>query len=723
MKKRELDKLRTLNATKAMIDAANEPGTEKDWLGKIHKLKYRYVLREQQLGGIIKVAMFKSEDIVKGYLSPAYEIFLNYEGETFISREKQKDGTWKWRTAMILNLENGYHEYKYDRTCWINKDAELWLRKMLKVNKGDADGIQQWQEVCRKKEMDKKVAKTVRAWDLAMKPIGKLPKGFENWWKHEGFNGDNHIFYEDSRHKDKGFCTSCLKIVPISTNPKHNDKGRCEACGKKIDYISRKKKINSIWSYERIATCVQKYEDGLVVRYFWIRRIDEKSSEFINRPEFYCEERKRVIICSNAIQTYIWEDYKNRGYRWTLDRYNSNVKENENMYPKNLRSVLSGMNTSYPIARKAGYRAAGIVYFLKREKEDPIIERVFKAGLVNLGMDFIKWNTSPLYYDTDQRELAKQLKIDNGRMQRLKEMDGDVFVLSWLQREKQQNTIYKDDVIKLFSVGKIRGNYKSLNKLEKYMSLQKICNYVTKQIRLRDPEGEFGMQQISGTISDWADYVEMLEKSKMDCTKEILLKPKDLKIAHNEMVAMMTMKQSKKDIEKIEEKFPGAKKLCESKELQKYEYKGEKYCIITPTSIEDIFQEGIILKHCIHTCDIYFNRIENRETFLVFLRRTNEPDKPWYTLEIEPGGNIRQKKSVLNEAYKDLDDAMPFIKEWQQWIVSNMTDEDKKLAKESDEARKSGYKQLRKDKKVIWHGRLKGTLLADALEQDFMAVV
>ena len=37
--------------------------------------------------------------------------------------------------------------------------------------------------------------------------------------------------------------------------------------------------------------------------------------------------------------------------------------------------------------------------------------------------------------------------------------------------------------------------------------------------------------------------------------------------------------------------------------------------------------------------------------------------------------NIRQKKSVLNEAYKDLDDAMPFLQEWQQWVKKNLSEE------------------------------------------------
>lgn len=208
----------------------------------------------------------------------------------------------------------------------------------------------------------------------------------------------------------------------------------------------------------------------------------------------------------------------------------------------------------------------------------------------------------------------------------------------------------------------------------------------------------------------------------MDTKNELLLKPKDITIAHNELVARLSMKESKKEIRDKEKKFKTAQSIMAAGDLKKYEYEGEKYCIIAPEGIEDIYKEGLALKHCIHTCDIYFQRIDIKETYLLFLRRKESRDTPWYTLEIEPGGNIRQKKSVLNEAYSDLEDAMPFLKEWQQWVKKNLSKEDKELAKKSDKARRDGYAKLRADKKIIWHGRLQGTLLVDALEDDFMEV-
>ena len=55
--------------------------------------------------------------------------------------------------------------------------------------------------------------------------------------------------------------------------------------------------------------------------------------------------------------------------------------------------------------------------------------------------------------------------------------------------------------------------------------------------------------------------------------------------------------------------------------------------------------------------------------------------------------------------------------------LQRLSEEDKALAKKSADARKKNYTQLRKDKKVVWHGKLQGKLLADVLEGDLMEVI
>lgn len=49
MNKKELENLRTLNATKSMIEALRMPGRKNDWNGKQHKYRYWLAARCQQL--------------------------------------------------------------------------------------------------------------------------------------------------------------------------------------------------------------------------------------------------------------------------------------------------------------------------------------------------------------------------------------------------------------------------------------------------------------------------------------------------------------------------------------------------------------------------------------------------------------------------------------------------------------------------------------------------
>ena len=52
-----------------------------------------------------------------------------------------------------------------------------------------------------------------------------------------------------------------------------------------------------------------------------------------------------------------------------------------------------------------------------------------------------------------------------------------------------------------------------------------------------------------------------------------------------------------------------------------------------------------------------------------------------------------------------------------------MNEEDKKLAGIADKKRRANYRDIRANKKIVWHGKHQGELLADVLEADFMAAI
>ena len=113
MKKEELRKLRTLRATPAIIKRAMKDlpyeETYKHWwsdekLVRTVEAEYAYYLRCQCLGGYIKVAVFFAPLIRDGSTYPSMEIFINTDGNEWITRYWDDEGNERWNESMIDNL-------------------------------------------------------------------------------------------------------------------------------------------------------------------------------------------------------------------------------------------------------------------------------------------------------------------------------------------------------------------------------------------------------------------------------------------------------------------------------------------------------------------------------------------------------------------------------------------------------------------------------------------
>lgn len=198
---------------------------------------------------------------------------------------------------------------------------------------------------------------------------------------------------------------------------------------------------------------------------------------------------------------------------------------------------------------------------------------------------------------------------------------------------------------------------------------------------------------------DWEDYIRMAKKVGVDLKVESNRYPLQLARRHNEMMAVIREKDAAASAERrremavsLDKKFGVAKVMKRIRKL--YEYKDERYSIIVPADVFDIVKDSTFLGHCVANTNRYYERISSEESYIVFLRQTDKPNRPWYTLEIEPGGTIRQKRSYSNEQYSDLQEAVPFLKEWQQVVQKRMDEKERKLAVESKEKRNKEFEEL-----------------------------
>ena len=98
--------------------------------------------------------------------------------------------------------------------------------------------------------------------------------------------------------------------------------------------------------------------------------------------------------------------------------------------------------------------------------------------------------------------------------------------------------------------------------------------------------------------------------------------------------------------------------------------KGKGLILVVPRSADDIRAEGEALHHCVGT---YVERVARGETFIFFIRKQDEPDKSYYTMEWKDG-KVVQCRGMNNR------DATPQVKAFVEAFKQKMSDCEKKPA-------------------------------------------
>lgn len=708
MKKDILKKLRALKATDTMMKLAGMDVPQKyhyGYAGRTYdSYKYGIYLRCQVLSGILKVAFFLADEMRRGINRPVYELFINKEDGEFITWDVKNQ---KWRNAKVDMLE--WPEYAWHSGKYINPEGNRSIKSYLGVSNGGYKGIHEYQLSVRADELKQRHRRETGAWDMTLEQVPKMPKDFKEWVDKKGMK-QHYIFYEYSRKgASEGYCTYCDKTVPIK-KPKHNSYGKCKCCGREVQFKSRGK-AGSFYTKDERIYLLQKCEDGFVVRRFRARRHYYKD-KYENADRTVWEER-RVIYDENLHgQAFYYGLYKNAEQRWISTSVSGYYyAELGAVYIKNLHMLSTELGRTGLLQMMSSLERHDPEVFIETVKRKSYLEQLAKAGLTQLAFDVVYGNQR-LDIKTI-KDLGKALDIDRYRLGRLRAKNGGFLFLKWLKYEKLNQKNICDDDIEYFANQMIEP--KEIEFILDRMSEKKICNYLKKQY-------ELSKRKPKELLSTWNDYLCMANRLKMNTNLELFFKPKDLVASHDEAVKLSGGGEIAKRAGEIAENFPDVDSICQSIK-SKYEFADKKYQIVVPDKIEDIIVEGRVLGHCLDRSDIYFERIQKRESYIVFLRKTEAPDTPYYTLEIEPGGVARQKRTTGDKQNKDFDDAKKFIQKWQQEIQHRLSADDMRLAEQSAILRVEEFKELRKSQTKIWRGHLAGKLLADVLEADLIEVV
>lgn len=733
MQKEGLRKLKRINATPKMVQMAKDNTQEMTyrstvgWEDRIKSTRYDVMVRCQSRGRILMIAVFFPDRLQAGEMTPAYEIYCNKEGDEYITRIMEGGEEKGWSTAMAYNLErlyqsdalNPYYREYYagvEKRIWQNQEGRETIKRYLGTKKKGIHGLIEWQRKVKTDRILEKEKREQEPWDADMALVPEIMPSFQGWMEREAA-GRYYIIYEYDKNNEakEGWCSGCQKIVHV-TAPRHNKEAVCKRCGRNVTYkaAGRIKTLKTGW-YK--GQCIQRIKGGIVVRTF--EQMQWYWDKAGKGPHSMMKETERILVMDNGeIKRYWYGLYKNKIKRFILDRKYipaSGYRYSEKLYTRNLKSLKKTALKNSTIDLWGVDIPTTVPRYLVIEKSNPAIEKLVKIGMFRLAeeiMNSISWNTGNMLIDRGETELTRMLRIDRARLKRLRAIDGGVKQLTWYQYEKAADRIWPDEMIRDFGDNDI--NTSTMDFLNQPLQYVSIWNYIKKQ-------KDKSKRTIRNIVTTWRDYLNMAQQAGMDVKNERIWKPKDLQAAHNELVLLLQEGEMEEKAAELAKKWPKVNGILPR--LKKFEYADKDFTIRAPNSILDIVKEGISLQHCVHTCDFYFDRIQKDETYLFFLRRTGKEGIPWYTLEVEAGGNIRQKRTTGDNQNKDFDEAVKFLKKWQKFFVKRLTEEEKELGKRADKARQQEYAKLRRDGNKVWHGKLAGKLLADVLEEDFMAVI
>ena len=166
------------------------------------------------------------------------------------------------------------------------------------------------------------------------------------------------------------------------------------------------------------------------------------------------------------------------------------------------------------------------------------------------------------------------------------------------------------------------------------MTLQRMINYLRKQSTREK-------RSFAGTNNLYKDYLKMAADRGMDLTDEIICHTPRLREMHDRYLEEKNAREDAAERLRVNKKFTEIRKSFEeNREHFGYQKAGLK--IFVPRDAADIKREGKMQHHCVGASDRYMERMDKRETFILFLRRADAPETPYYTLEVEYDGKIRQ---------------------------------------------------------------------------------
>lgn len=460
-----------------------------------------------------------------------------------------------------------------------------------------------------------------------------------------------YLFYIQKRNTGIAFCTACRKNWEYRKTAGYwyrmNGMHQCPHCGSVATakpvgrYQDIQDKVDVVY--------IQRTETGIAIRFEQAHR---------NTGWFYTDNRGYVTIRYTPIRIYYLheqEKLKDRRRKMMQKISYGAVIPGKNgiwLYTGNLKQATEGTIWKYMdlsiLQKNLEIKKDGIAYLCNLLRK-PGYEALYKCGFWNLLWQ-ATWQEKEDPLHPEQRELHRVLGITRQQLYRIRNTmpvkDITINIVRIMRHEQEYGQLTPEQ---LRSIRNIQADeFLSIAKYTKRYG--RTINYLCKH---------------KNKIRTWLDYLQMAEKTGRDMRDDIVLYPKKLEEMHDRLAKERNQQKTYEEGIKADQEYAHIAEI-EKKVNRIYGYEGKDLFIRAPHAAHEIVYEGKNMHHCVYA-NGYHRRMNDEKTFILFLRKKETPEIPFYTLEVKPNGTLAQCRGAYNRL-PEWDTISLFVEEYKRKI-------------------------------------------------------
>lgn len=529
-------------------------------------------------------------------------------------------------------------------------------------------------------------------------PGKKLAENFESWKKFlryfpAGFSNDfkkfaaqtfaeyrNYLICYDRSDRQKAFCTYCGHTVVLPKVYAHNASTDCPVCHCRSDIKNnwRIKSVPSMSGYVMQYDKADYDKQAVVCRCVYVLRIVDPIELTV---KWRYETRHYYLFKTGCCRHC---EHTGPGMMYYIDYFTEHKSmfnplksqcygpQGENL--NSLAEAVKGTKWQYAMPlemSQLGMTQGDGVRLLELYEKHPQIEYLIKAGFGDVVYKRLDGYATSDIVNWHAKNIKKALKINLSKP--------DFKYIRNLPEAPDCKTLRIYKLLKSEKPGKLLESwrlpdwlkdiwhfeYAELTEISGCIgSLEKAWQYIEKQHAQNIKNNALITK--SYMVRDWRDYLRECAELGLDMHDTAIIMPKNLQQAHENTTLQIEARADELLNKKIAERVEKRKQ---------FNFEHENLFCRPAASSDELVAEGTALCHCVGT---YAKNYAEAKTHIVFIRRADAPEVPFYTMEVDTNYDVVQVRGLKNCGMTD--EVKEFVKQFKSRVLRKLKRKGRKAA-------------------------------------------